>query len=101
MKLAIQHDEVSFETKILLADFPHLVEEHMRHYRDTPQLEIFGQELLAHDFPADELEQFIRQVCSWGGYSGIAGRILNRNFIADIRQRFVKATHLLNQEPFD
>jgi len=101
MHLAMQGDEASFETKISLAAFPHLVEEHMRYYRDPRQLEIFGQELLAYDFPADKLEQFIRQVCSWGGYSGIAGRIFNRNSPIDIRQRFIEAAYILSQESPD
>jgi hypothetical protein len=73
----------------------------MRHYRDPRQLEIFGQELLVYDFPVDKLEQFIRQVCSWGGYSGIAGRIFNHNSPIDIRQRFIEAAHILSQEPTD
>lgn len=101
MNLTIQNDVVSFETKIPLADFPHLVEEHMRHYRDTRPLEIFGKELLVRDFPLAELEQFIRRVCHWGGYSGIAGRIFNRNSIVDIRQIFLKVARLFDQESPD
>lgn len=97
MNLTVQNDVVSFETKIPLVDFPHLVEEHTRHYRDTQVLERFGQELVARDFPLPDLEQFIRQVCSWGGYSGIAGRIFNRNSTVDIRQCFVKVVRFFDQ----
>jgi len=51
-------------------------------------------------FPDQQLELFIRGVCSWGGYAGIAGRILKQNSLVDIRAQFVKAAnYLVEVEP--
>jgi hypothetical protein len=35
--------------------------------------------LARNNFPDKELEEFIRCACKWGGYSGIAQRVINRN----------------------
>jgi hypothetical protein len=98
VKLTIQGDTVSFETKITLTDFPQLVTAHLRQYLNTRQLEELGQELLASGFSDEILEPFIRRVCYWGGYSGIAGRVFKRNALADIRHHFGRAATALHQD---
>jgi hypothetical protein len=98
MKLTIQSGVASFETKIALADFPPLVNAHLSQYLDTPELEILGQELLASGFSDEILEQFIRRVCYWGGYSGIVGRVFKRNTLADIKLHFGRAATALHQD---
>jgi hypothetical protein len=98
VKLTIQGDTVNFETKIALADFPQLVNAHLRQYLDTQQLELLGQELLASGFSDAILEPFIRRVCYWGGYSGIAGRVFKRNALADIRHHFGRAADAIRRD---
>jgi hypothetical protein len=68
--------------------FPELHGRHLQKVNNTQQLEQDGARLIRDGFPFDNLEQFIRQVCRWGGYPGIAGRVLNRNGQQEIIQRF-------------
>jgi len=98
VNLTIQGATVSFETKIALADFPRLVNAHLRQYLDTQQLEELGQELVMGGFSDETLEPFIRRVCDWGGYVGIAGRVFKNNVLADIRRHFEQAITALHQD---
>lgn len=80
--VALEHETVQ------LADFPKLVERHLRRYSDTPALEIGGSQLRSVDFAEQQLALFIRRVCTWGGYPGIGGRIIKQNSMVKIRGCF-------------
>jgi hypothetical protein len=81
---------------VSLHEFPHLVTCHLKKAAATRELELEGVHLQASDFPTADLENFIRHVCYWGGYPGIAGRILKQNRIAKIRTQFISAKNALS-----
>ncbi|MFT4175787.1 MAG: hypothetical protein QM627_03950 [Luteolibacter sp.] len=66
-------------TSIPFEDFPKWHAYHLERVAGTQQLERDGAALIGSGFQFPQLEDFIRAVCRWGGYAGIAGRILNRN----------------------
>jgi hypothetical protein len=45
----------------------------------TQVVEQQAQQLVKSDFRPDVLHNFIKAVCGWGGYSGIAGRVIKNN----------------------
>ncbi len=80
------------------ANFSRLVERHLRRYPDTPNLETEGTRLKSADFAEQPLESFIRRVCTWGGYPGIGGRIINQNSTAKISKYFRSANAKLESD---
>jgi hypothetical protein len=83
------------------ANFGWLVERHLLRYPDTPSLEAEGSRLISTDFAERQLGSFIQRVCTWGGYPGIAGRVLNQNSTAQIRRLFRSAMTRLEADPPD
>jgi len=75
----------SWATVINLTEFPELLLRFQRNVPGRPNapttvdIEKQGELLAQHDFSDRELEEFIRKVCSWGGYPGVAQRIINKN----------------------
>jgi hypothetical protein len=65
--------------RIPFAIFPQWHAYHLHTVANTQLLELAGANLLAAGFIFPQLAQFIRDVCRWGGYAGIAGRVLNQN----------------------
>ena len=57
----------------------------------TEGLERVGAVLLSDGLPDSRIEEFVRRVCRWGGYPGIAGRVLKHNTLAQIRSAFLEA----------
>lgn len=47
----------------------------------------------------EDVEKFVRDVCRWGGYAGIGGRIINQNSPHSIRDSFCTACEYLNADP--
>lgn len=78
--------------------FPSLVERHLERVANTAQLEFEGEALLASDFDSAALESFVRGVCRWGGYPGIAGRVLKNNDMDHLRSCFGEAASALRAE---
>ena len=102
MPVQIAGDYVTAGTSLIpLATFPNLVEQHLHRCPTTRCLEQEAAVLKGADFPEGELERFIRSVCKWGNYAGIAGRIINQNPIETIRQHFRAAVHILEVSPLD
>lgn len=96
MQLIERDDSISFETRIPLANFSSLVNWHLDNVPEnnalkTLDLESQGKSLIATDFSNDELKHFICQVCHWGGYAGISGRVLKNNESETIRSQFLAA----------
>lgn len=83
------------ESVVPFDDFGNLVERHLRRYRGTLTLERQATELMAANIPAEGLEQFIREVCRWGGYAGIGARVINDNRLNSIRGHFLAAVGCL------
>jgi hypothetical protein len=78
-------------TAVPLQAFTELANEHLRQVADTRDLEARGRRLRSAGFPSADLDEFIRRVCRWGGWAGIAGRVARDNTMQDIRFAFVRA----------
>jgi hypothetical protein len=62
----------------------------------TEQIERQAQRLVKNEFRSfSELRDFITAVCKWGGYSGIAGRVIKNNDETKLRDAFISAHALL------
>jgi hypothetical protein len=83
-----------------LSDFPYFLKCFLDNWgsEDTKEREIQGNQLIAVDFMEQHLKNFIREVCRWGNYAGIAGRIINQNDIGKIRSCFIGAWKALNSD---
>ncbi|QJW97758.1 hypothetical protein [Frigoriglobus tundricola] len=101
MALSIDGDHVlAGQRRVALREFPRHVEWcHLQNVPRTHELEAAGAELRRSAFPDEQLSQFIRDVCQWGGYAGVRGRILKNNSIEVIRQRFGQALAALDVDP--
>jgi hypothetical protein len=87
---------ISFgQIDISLSEFAGLVERHLEAVSNTVQLEADASSL-AGNMDAALLDSFIRGVCRWGGYPGIAGRILKQNDVGYLQDRFALALAALN-----
>lgn len=64
---------------IAFSAFPELLRLHLERTRGTADLEAQARRVAPAGFPPVDLEALIRGVCTWGGYPGIAGRVLARN----------------------
>jgi len=62
----------------------------------TLELEQNGQALQEGGFQDGDLRCFIRRVCAWGGYAGIAARVIANNDLDAIRGHFVDAVQILS-----
>jgi hypothetical protein len=84
--ITISNGNVFFGSRITIpvTAFPQLLRDHLIENPSTPTIERLGQRLGEIDFPRDETAEFVRQVCNWGGYPGIAGRVLKNNRIDQI-----------------
>lgn len=100
MRASIDSALVRFETSLLTTDFPRLVQAHLTKVSNTLAYEQLGQAVIDQDFDWIVLRDFIFKVCRWGGYSGIAGRIINQNAPEHIRTQFIQAhTHMTSATP--
>lgn len=86
-----------------LSDFPYYLSKFLNYENwglNTKKREIQGKQLIAADFAKQHLIEFIRNVCKWGNYAGIGGRILKQNDFGFIRASFIEAWRSLNlREP--
>jgi hypothetical protein len=81
----IRNEQVYFGLVLPFPDFPALVDAHIKAFPRTPAIEASGQQLCEAGFPEAALRSFVKEVCSWGNYPGIAGRVLKRNSLPEIR----------------
>jgi hypothetical protein len=72
------------DDRIRLSSFGRLAEAHLASVAGTADLEERGSELLRRRFPAELTATFVWDVCKWGNYPGIAGRVLKWNTPSDI-----------------
>jgi hypothetical protein len=102
MPMQITSSYVVFEAPtIALAAFAGLVERHLNAVPETRDLEFEGARLKAEGFSEPDLVRFIQRVCRWGGYAGLASRIVNHNPTAAIRRQFFSAAGMLDKSPPD
>ena len=60
-------------------------------------METVAANLARTDFPEHASLRFLRQVCRWGGYYGIAARVCRDNQPESLRHAFVDASTLLSE----
>jgi len=99
MGLFLYSDRAIFGTEVSISNFPKLLRSHLFAFPNTPDIETLGGELIATDFPEVKVVEFVKEVCNWGGYAGISGRVLKRNPITMIAAALRKAAHYLSQHP--
>jgi hypothetical protein len=78
--------------------FTGLAERHPQ-LEKTMELEVKARQLLMTDFSRQQLSDFIRAVCAWGGYPGTAERVLSQNNWPDIQRQFGSAIAALSLDP--
>jgi hypothetical protein len=74
-----QPTRFSWGTVINLTEFPELLTRFQRNVPTTADIEQLAAQLVRRDFDDQGLQEFIRRVCKWGGYAGIAGRVIQHN----------------------
>jgi hypothetical protein len=102
MRVLIADGYATFgEHKLSLKEFGYWVDEHLKQVKDTVALEKQGAHLIADDFPAGDLEEFIRHVCKWGGPRGpqAANKVLEGNDLPQVCDRFREAWRVLEELP--
>ena len=101
MAVKITNNTIIIGVVLQPSDFTKLVKHHPVRLSDTRELEQEASCLRAAGFPEERLASFIRKVCKWGGYAGIAGKVLKNNTLPMIQRRFVNATNALNSDTPD
>ena len=81
---------------IPLTEFPKLLRAHLDSAIATGEIEKLGANYVTTDFPVVKTEEFVRQVCHWGNYDGVAGKVLQNNELGFVADRFREATRALD-----
>ena len=76
MPLELRADRYRFGVSMNAIDMQRALLRHTHSLPNTPDVEEQAERLRASDFSLRAAEQFSKLVCKWGGYSGIAGRML-------------------------
>lgn len=87
---ADQHVKV-IRASIPLRDFPTLLQAHLDGEPTTSEIEQLGANYVAGGFRSEDTENFVRAVCRWGNYPGVAGKVLKHNDLKFIRDQLQKA----------
>lgn len=85
------------ETRLSPELFPELLRRHPRDLEATLQLEEQAQPVRSGRFNRQQLRDFIRAVCLWGGYPKTAERVLRSNPFPEVRRHFQRASRALAQ----
>jgi hypothetical protein len=80
------------------AEFPDLLRWHYEEGYDPRQIERQALNLADSDSPIEQTAEFVRAVCAWGNYRGVAGRVLKNNKADVIASAFRSALALLKQD---
>ena len=98
MAVKITNSTIIIGIVLQLSDFTRLIERHVVEWLGTRELEHEASRLHAAGFPEEQLASFIRRVCNWGNYPGIAGRVLKNNDLPMIRGQFIAAANALSSD---
>lgn len=82
--------------KFEFKEFPELMKKHLNEFPGVHELENEAISLVKRNFQFPELEKYIRHVCRWGNFAGVAGRVIKRNTPDKISAAFLNAYSLLN-----
>ncbi len=76
---------------------PQLVRNHRLAYPTTPEVEQKAKQLIESGFPSEDCVAFVQDVCRWGRYPGIAGKVAKHNKIEDISHAMRSAYEQLRE----
>jgi hypothetical protein len=82
-----------------LADFPMLMRKHLLDFPAVSTLESTAATLIASGFAFPGMENYIRDVCRWGNFAGVGGRVIKNNTKKEIQDAFVDAYAHLTASP--
>ena len=80
-----------------IAELPAYLQKGLDLDESTPEVERAGRELVSSAFPENLTADFVRMVCYWGGYAGIAGKVLKHNTKAFVAATMRRAFDLTQQ----
>lgn len=93
MPVLIQNGEISILKPLgPLAQFPGYLKASLDKAPATHEIETQATELVAENFPENKTANFVKSVCRWGNYNGVAGKVLKHNRTTEIGAHF-KAGH--------
>jgi hypothetical protein len=98
MPAFVKEGDVFFGISIPLVDFERLATAHLRAFPTTPKMEELGRLVVERDFAEPQVRDFIKQVCTWGNYPGIAGRVLKRNPLPNVCEALKAAFTVLERQ---
>lgn len=81
-----------YRFEINLAELPDQLSTFIEKNPDTREIEDLGLELVASGFKRELTSKFIKRVCTWGRYAGIAGRVILRNGL-EVAARTLNEAH--------
>lgn len=81
--------------KFELTDFPILIQRHIEEFPGVPALEKLAVALVQVNFEFPQMENYIREVCRWGNFAGVGGRVIRNNEPQEIIDAFVEAHNYL------
>jgi hypothetical protein len=99
MHLFLSSDGATLGTRLALAEAKDLLNKHLAENPTTQPLESQASALAARDFPVKEVPSFVKAVCTWGNYAGIAARVLKNNSTKEIASAFRDALKLMSESP--
>jgi hypothetical protein len=99
MPLTLHAEVATFGTSLPLKNANQLLAQHLLLNPTTQTLEAEASALAEEGFPWQEVPGFVKRVCSWGGYAGIAGRVLKHNSVDSIADALRDAWGILEADP--
>lgn len=98
MPMFMYADHAIFGIEFRFSLIPELAQKHIKANPYTRDIEELGRNLIATDFPEEEVKEFVKKVCGWGGYAGIGGRVLTRNSLSSICTSLRTAIKHINRD---
>ena len=80
MNLHVEKDKIYIGVSFDLASFPEMIKSHGDDFQDTLEIEERYKYLI--DTPItnfDSISNYIKEVCRWGNYPGVSGKVLKNN----------------------
>lgn len=99
MNLHTINDRVYLGISFDLSEFPEMIKSHGNNFKDTLEMENRYASLISKPFTDFSLiKKFIQDVCKWGNYAGVSGKVLKNNDQFKILDAFNKARLILNSK---
>ncbi|MEO3475971.1 hypothetical protein AAFN86_29270 [Roseomonas sp. CAU 1739] len=86
--LLVGRDVKVVRLSLSLNSFPALLAEHRLSDPTTAAVEQRGQTYVAGGYQPADTREFVRAVCRWGNYDGVAGNVLKHNTVSSIAAAF-------------